>query len=245
MRNLMILLLSIMTSSALAGEFHVLEFNDVELRSSRGQDTIQIKRELRGQLGMKAKDYNILSVMMVAKTAAGKGKAKLVVGNKETKQKVIAGNQNRYKAKGERSFDRALFKAPAGAAQGAWQIHLNGNFKIRQVVVEVAKKRNKVVTLELNHSVMKAGQGDDTLYLKTLSQQQHGLDTSKYNLVSVRVVAKSARGNGKAHLLVGQKASAKQGIDGTRDKFQSKAHYKPVTFKNPKNNSNGVWQIKF
>ncbi|NQY99103.1 MAG: hypothetical protein HRT45_00365 [Bdellovibrionales bacterium] len=244
MQYIFIFLLSIMASSALAGEFHVLEFKDAVLRSKQGQDTIHLKRELRGQLGIKAREAKILSVMMVAKTAAGKGQATLVVGQDRTHPQIIAGNQNKWNRKGEKSFDRALFKAPGRSSEGRWQIHLKGNFKIRQIVVEIAKKKPKQVTLNLNHSVMRSRQGDDTLYLRTLAQQQHGIDTEKYEIVSAKLVAKSAAGKGQGHLLVGQKASNPKNIAGTRDKFQSNAHYSPVVFENPKANSNGVWQIK-
>ena len=89
-------------------------------------------------------------------------------------------------------------------------------------------------------------QGQNTLKLKNLANSAHsGIELENYDLESVRLVAKSRGGNGKATLVVGQQDSFTYDIDGTAADFFNQAAYTfdRLDIVNPKNNSNGVWQI--
>ena len=71
------------------------------------------------------------------------------------------------------------------------------------------------------------------------------LNLSNFELESVRLVAKSRNGKGTAALSIGIRSSDAQQLAGTPSDFASEQArtYDRMTFVNPKNNSNGNWQI--
>ena len=244
MRLLVSLIIGLFTSSAMAGDFFLLEMGDVVLKSNKGQDTIRLKRELRDQYGNHFRGAELLSVMMVAKTAAGKGKAQLVVGPHASAKQVVGGSRPQWTQDTQANFDRVLFQSPTDKAKGKWQIHLQGNFKVHQIMVEV--DMNPMLSFPMSYDGFhtKTGKGgQDTLFLKRKANQL-GIDHSDMDLVAVTLVAKSKQGGGKATLNVGGAMSATQTIAGTPGTFGSAGAYHTMKFENPKGNSDGAWQIK-
>ena len=142
-KTIMVMLLSLVAgfASAQSQERVVLEFDDVHLK---GSSVLKLKQEIKSQYGINnLKSYKISSVKLVAKTKNGKGKAALIVGNKETSPKVIAGAPKKFNRDGAKSFDRVTFKSPSSKSTGAWRIELQGNFKVRKAVVILNKCKRK------------------------------------------------------------------------------------------------------
>ena len=245
MKAIIGILVSILAVTANAGEFFVLDMEDSILKSTSGQDTIQIKREMRQQYpNVRLRKAELMSVMMVAKTAAGKGNARLAVGGDISAAQKVDGSRPTFQGNDQKDFDRVLFKNKSEQSQGHWQLRLKGNFKVHQVVVELDTNPSEKITIPLNGVHMKSGQGNDTLALRQMLQQHQGIATQEYELIAVTLVAKSKQGGGKAQLNVGQSSSPQQTIAGAPNQFQSSGAYHKMEFDNPKGNSNGAWQIK-
>ena len=247
MKGLIASLITILFSlPAMAGDFYMLDIGDKHMKSGQGQDTIRIKRQLRLQYpGIELQNVDLLSVMMVAKTRKGQGKARLLVGQNGTAKQVFGGNVATFKSTGEKTFDRHLFLNPKNNSNGRWQMKLQGNFIVRQIVVEIGVSETDL-RLDYSHSHMKSGQGDDTLKLRAKAKNQHGINTQDYNLEGITLIAKTRKGQGKARLKVGGELSAAQRIGGTPSEFHDDSQwtYYEADFLNPKENSNGAWQVK-
>ncbi|MCJ8276924.1 MAG: hypothetical protein HRT44_10955 [Bdellovibrionales bacterium] len=152
MKLLIGVILSLMTTVAMAGEFYVIEMDNVLLKSNQGDDTIKLKQELRSQYsGLKLKKSDLLSVVLVAKSRAGKGKVRLAVGGVESAAQTVLGSQQQWNSKKQKSFDRILLENDTNSSQGAWQLRLRGNFKVHQIVVEIAKKKKSIQTSTSSH----------------------------------------------------------------------------------------------
>lgn len=100
--------------------------------------------------------------------------------------------------------------------------------------------------------VIEMGQGGEhyrgaqTLPLKRLIKAQHpNINLDRFELLRVRVVGKSKAGNGTASLSVGHQTSHPVYLNGNRQDFNVNAPYTwdQHVIQNPKNNSNGTWQI--
>ena len=240
-----ILFTTIFAAPAFAGEFYVIDLEDAHMRSGQGQDTIKIKRMLRQQHDINLQNAELLSVMMVAKTRKGQGKAHLLVGQNTSGKQVFGGTVATFKSTGEKTFDRHLFLNPKDNSNGRWQMKLRGNFIVRQIVVEIGALETDL-RLDYSHSHMRSGQGQDTLKLRAKAKNQHGIQTQDYELHGITLIAKTRKGQGKARLKVGGELSAAQVVDGTPSEFQDNSAwtYYKYEFDNPKEDSNGAWQVK-
>lgn len=244
MRLLLSIIVSLMATSAIAGEFFLLEMGDAVLKGNQG-DTIRIKRELRNQHpGENFRKAKLMSVMMVAKSRRGRGSAQLVVGQSTTTSQAVSGGAQIWAGSDQDSFDRVLFKGPANQNGGRWQMTFTGRHKVHQLMVEVDMDSTRNVVLDYAGLHLKTNQGgQDTLFLKRKAQQM-GYDLSGYELVSATLVAKSRRGRGNATLRVGQSLSFTEVIDGAPAAFNSVGGYSSIEMENPSANSRGAWQIQ-
>lgn len=240
-----ILFTTIFAAPAFAGDFYVIDLGDAHMRSGQGQDTIKLKQKLKQQHHVDLRDAELLSVMMVAKTRKGSGKAHLVVGQNTTGKQVFGGTAANFKSTSDKTYDRHLFLNPKDNSKGRWQIKLKGNFMVRQMVVEIGTA-DEDLYLDYSHKHMRSGQGNDTLKLRTKAKNQHGIQTQDYDLHGITLIAKTRKGSGKARLKVGGELSTAQVVDGQASNFQDSSDwtYYKYEFDNPKENSNGVWQVK-
>jgi hypothetical protein len=101
------------------------------------------------------------------------------------------------------------------------------------------------VVLQYNDTVFRTRTGADTLHLKQKLRNQHGINASRFNLLSAKLVAKSRRGGGEARLKVGQNTSRWKRVTGHQDDWNVRRPrtFDRVEFTN-RRRSNGVWQIK-
>lgn len=88
--------------------------------------------------------------------------------------------------------------------------------------------------------------GTQTLPLKRLLREQHGLDASRYDLVGVRLMAKTLHGDGTAELQVGAWDSPEKRVQGHPSIWNSRRDdsFDQVDFNNGGRDDNGVWQIQ-
>jgi len=111
----------------------------------------------------------------------------------------------------------------------------------------IAEARPEIVDLDLYEQEFNSREGEDTVPLKALINRYYGgrVDLSAYDLQAVMVSAKSRRGAGKISLLVGDRLSAPQVIEGNpRDYETPRAGFYRYSFVAPGSASRGVWQLK-
>ena len=116
----------------------VLEY-PVGQRHFRGDNTIGIRRELRRQHGINPQNFRIKAIKVVAKSKHGGGLAYFSVGPNETMDKYINGRPNAFHRPG--GFHRIRFANPGQGSRGPWQLHMQGNIKVKKIVVKLVKKR--------------------------------------------------------------------------------------------------------
>jgi hypothetical protein len=97
-------------------------------------------------------------------------------------------------------------------------------------------------TLQLNDQETN---GNATLMLRQLLQQQHNINPGNFRLVGVRLVAKSRQGQGSARLKVGNWESNDKRVNGNPLDFNrpGAGTFDQIDFSNSANNDNGAWQI--
>ena len=141
---IMVLLLLLFPLQAAAGngkaerERFVLDFGDSHFR---GNPTLFLKRELLNQYpGINIADYRLRRVVLVAKTKAGHGSAQLRVGPELSPQYRVNGAPRSFHSYHPESFDRIRIRNPFYDSWGPWQLFLQGNFKVRKIVLVVEKR---------------------------------------------------------------------------------------------------------
>ena len=103
---------------------------------------------------------------------------------------------------------------------------------------------NPEVELHFNHWHL---HGHKRVYLRKVFKRQYpGIDILSYDLRRVVVLAKSYRGRSEATLRVGNHRSRTRSIYGQSDVFHNPDQgYRTISFKNPKRDSRGLWQLDF
>jgi hypothetical protein len=136
-------LLLLFPLQAMAGEDRlVLDFADSHICSTQGYaSTLYLKKALLEQYpGINISDYRLREVVVVAKTKVGRGDVQLRVGPEVTGRYRVAGSPGGFHSNHPRSFDRVGIHNPFDDSWGPWQLLLNGNFKVRKVVLVVEER---------------------------------------------------------------------------------------------------------
>ncbi len=104
----------------------------------QGENTIGLKREIKEQFPkIDLKKFTLDSVVLVAKSRKGAGKARLEVDSTQSFIHQIDGTPRDFLDSDAYTFDRILIHNPAYSSRGQWQLHVKGNLKIRKVVVNL------------------------------------------------------------------------------------------------------------
>lgn len=134
------LLFSAFTFAAQGERKFVLNFQGQRFNQN---GKIFLKQELQRQHGVNAKKFRLKRVKLVAKSRNGNGKAKLVVGQNQTRNEFINGTPRDFRFDDRNTWDRVTFRNPSRRSQGNWQIHMRGKIKVKRVVVWLERKRNR------------------------------------------------------------------------------------------------------
>ncbi len=136
--------LTILSSMVILASVFAEASRDITIRlgqHTRGPSKIFLKQEIkRINPGINLQNKKIVSVRMVAKSKHGQGTAQLMVNGRMKDQSRIYGTPREFNRPGPRTFDR-FDLVNRGGSQGAWQIHLRGNIKVRKVVVTIERRR--------------------------------------------------------------------------------------------------------
>ncbi len=128
---------------ASAVERYSIDFADSHIRGFRDSEaTLYLKKSFKAQYPwLRLRDYNLRKVVLVAKSKYGRGRAALRVGQERGEQFRVAGFPRDFRNHRRYSFDTVHLYNPSCSSHGRWQIRLNGNFIVREVVVVLEKKR--------------------------------------------------------------------------------------------------------
>ncbi len=221
-------------------ERYVLDYDDVNLR---GENTLALKRKLQRQHGISADRLQLQRVRLVAKSRHGQGEAKLVVGQNSTRWQTLDGTPSEFRSNRPATYDREIFQNPSRRSDGRWQIKLQGNIKVKRVVLVVKKpNRAKKFTIDYYGDHL---QGENTLFLKRALRDQHGITPADYKLIRVKLVAKSKHGAAQASLFANGSSTAFKTIDGNPRAFRNNRFrtYHSIGFESPASRDRGRWQI--
>jgi len=111
------------------------------------------------------------------------------------------------------------------------------------IVGQTASARERY-QLQLNDQEMR---GATTLQLKQLLLQQHRVNANRYELVGIRLIAKSQAGRGTAALRVGRWTSNAQRIQGSPQDWNRPGlnTFDQLDFSNNSRRDRGAWQVEF
>jgi len=207
----------------------------------RGQNTLFLKRALKNQFpGINLRNKKLGKVIVMAKSEHGRGQAFLVVGQQSSYSQQIPGNPYNFQDYAPYTYTRMQFPVQ-GASQGKWQIKLQGNIKIQNVIVQFKGQNNNIKLYVDQHL-----RGQNVLPLKRMLRQQNPQAFNKLDsLKKITIVAKSKHGQGTATLKMGRDISRAKYIDGTPSDFHTPAAYtfSKVSFQGPAYSTSGVLQI--
>jgi hypothetical protein len=122
--------------SAAARENFVLQMGDQEFN---GPSTIRLKMLLQQQHGIRANDYELVAVRLVAKSQFGRGSARLTVGDWSSVDQRIDGHPMSWHDSHPRSYARVDFRNESWRQNGPWQFQLNGNIKVQRIVLSLSR----------------------------------------------------------------------------------------------------------
>lgn len=215
----------------------------------RGQNTLKLKQMLKMQQGhINLQNMKLVAVKLVAKSKKGKGQATLIVGQNSSYSENIGGSPQDFHYPEHYTFDKIKFSNPSQSTQGKIQIKLQGNIKVKKVVLIVKKKqqRNRIQTIRIPMYDQHL-RGQNVLKIKRLLKQQNPmLNMQNIDIKAVTIMAKSQRGRGQATLVVGQDESYPSTIFGSPRSFISNSPmtYSAVTMQNPSYDSQGKVQVE-
>ena len=216
----------------------------------KGFNAIALKRELRMQQpGLDIKNLELKSVKIMAKSKSGNGQVTLVVGQSSSYPETVGGSPLEFHVESPYTYTKLNIASPSYASsEGRWQLELQGNIKVKTVVLILEQKRiaqrarTVVIPMYDQHSI-----GMSSIMVKRLLQQNSpGLNLENMDLKSVTLIAKSKQGRGEATLLVGHSAGYPQMISGTPAGFNRPAPrtYSQVVLHNTNFDSAGKWQVE-
>ena len=125
------------------GREFVLRFDD---RAYRGQNTLYLKREIQRQYGVdmgQLRQLKLRNVLLIAKTRMGQGTATLQVGHSYSHSYTVMGRKRDFESRDHRTFDHVTIDRPGYSSDGPWQVELNGNFKVRKVIVRTVRRSGR------------------------------------------------------------------------------------------------------
>jgi hypothetical protein len=213
----------------------------------RGMNTIKLKQEIKAlNPNINLQNSKLVSVMVMAKSKRGHGKATLVVGRQVSRSHNIGGYPEDFHYNERYTFNKVQISNLGMGSQGKWQLDLQGNLKVKKVVVVIKKKQpqQRLVKISMYNQHLR---GFNVLKIKQLIKQQNpGIDLQKNKIMEVTLVAKSKRGNGEATLITNSGFSYPETINGSPRAFESNAprSFSKVTLVNESSSSMGKVQVE-
>lgn len=154
---LLLLLLAPLSACAERGGYHgavggpkkleryVLDFHDKRVAGQHGGPAILfLKKELMRQYPqIDVSDFRLRGLVLIAKTKAGQGRARLRTGPEWSGWYRVAGDPQFFRSGAKHTYARIAIPNPYPPSWGPWQLHLHGLFKIRAVILDVERRSGR------------------------------------------------------------------------------------------------------
>ncbi len=215
---------SMRDSSKLVSEKYSISVNPGEIL--RNESIIQIRKSLIEQ-GVDLSRKAIKSVIIDAKSRAGRARVSLQIGRYHSEEKIIPGNQGDFFRRG--AMHRLVLQAPLtvreqlerGGVVGLGHIRLNlrGNIRVKRVLVQVVRRERLVIqTYSIFVNPGEILRNESIIQIrKSLIEQ--GVDLSRKAIKSVIIDAKSRAGRARVSLQIGRYHSEEKIIPGNQGDF--------------------------
>jgi len=141
---------------------------------------IKLKQEIKNIYpNIRLNRMEILKVRLVAKSKHGGGFAELMVNNRPQESSGIDGSPREFRSNLPRTFHRIVLQHLGRRSTGNWQLHIDGNVKVKKVVVVISEKngngrqppRGRVFTKVLGgDKATKVGNSAKTFHIREKTQ---------------------------------------------------------------------------
>lgn len=126
---------SALLSFSASAEKIILNLGDAHYR---GGTTLPLKQMIKQKhRRFNLRRSNIISVKVVAKSKHGGGTASLYINGRENDRQRIGGHRSEFHNPAKYTFDRILLNPLRRRTPGAWQLRLDGNIKVKRIVIQV------------------------------------------------------------------------------------------------------------
>ncbi len=217
-------------------------------REYRGQNTLFLKREIMSQLGMHPQGLNLKSVILVAKSRMGHGKAQLSVGG--FSERMIRGRTFDFDRNEDWTYDQVQFMVRGRDQMAPWQLQLQGQIRVKKVILivdEDGRGRGFGQTFSIfMNNVEYRGQGKIFLKKEMMARYPQ-IDLRNKKLKRIILHAKSRFGYGRVFLRAGQHESYEQNIPGNPLTFNldNPFSFGQIVLEGSSYDERGPWQLIF
>ena len=241
----------LLISSAVHADTFRLQFHD---QIMGGHQTVDLQNALREQYQVDANQLTIEKVDVVIKSMAGGGQIWFGSRYNQADRRFVAGQAGNFQNPANWTFRKIAF--PVQQPDSDLQLNLNGEFKLREVIVSSAdfaqpeklQYRDQSAADILLPLYNMDLHGLSSLDLKQLLLNDTQLDPDEYHLKSVTVAVKSRQDGAQVWLECGQRVSKVEIISATEKVFGS---HDPGTYQYRNinaaeyENESSPWLLKF
>lgn len=249
--NRLLLIASLLTCSNAYAEVLHLQFKDYIIGGYR---TLDLHQALYDQHQLNADTIQIEKIDVVIKSRSGGGQ--IWLGSRYSKKdvRVVSGQAANFNNPADWTYSHIIFMFNESVSEP--QINLNGQFKLREIVVytrdhagsdNTVKKPLRDISIVLPMFDVKLI-GLNSIDLKQLLLSDTQQNPDEYHLQGIEVLAKSRDGSAKVWLESGFDTTDKQTVDGLAEFFDSNeaGTYSSSYIEAKQNNNDSMpWLLKF
>jgi hypothetical protein len=247
----LLLIVTLLTSSTACADVLQLQFKDYIIGGHR---TLDLHQALFEQHQVDIDKIQIEKIDVVIKSRSGGGQIWLGSGYSKTDVRIVPGQAANFNNPADWTFSHVVFLFNGAVSKP--QLNLNGQFKLREIVVYTADYADSDNTVTNTSDNISIGLpmfhlnliGLNSINLKQLLASDAGLNLDEYDIQSIEVLAKSRDGSAKVWLESGFETSEKQTVEGLAQVFDSN---EPDTYGSSYltvrkiNNHSVPWLLKF
>lgn len=247
----LLLIVTLLISSTVYAEVLRLQFKDYIIGGHR---TLDLHKALFEQHQVNTDKIQIEKIDVVIKSRSGGGQ--IWTGSSYSKEdvRIVSGQPANFNNPADWTFSHIIFMFNSATSEP--QLILNGQFKLREIVVytrdyavsdNTVKNTSGDVSIGLPMFHLKLI-GLNIINLKQLLRSDSELNPDEYDIQGIEVLAKSRDGSAKVWLESGSESSDKQTVDGLAQTFDSNEpdSYGSIYLKIKKiNNHSMPWLLKF
>jgi len=231
---LLIATLAAVAVPAQAADRFRLDLDNMRIRGSEGEQTINLRKLLREQHGdFDAERFELRNVLVVGKSRKNNGQIKLTVNDIDGAPTAVAGTPDRFNDNAGETFGRyELQPANPAASNGRWLLKAEGGLKLRRVLLWVndcaqgdcvAQTQPTTRKLSFNDTVYRLAKSKDAeqIGLRAELKKAYGIELNDAELKNVQLISKTRQGQtGRALLINGEDVVRRMDLPGGPGQFK-------------------------